>query len=301
MIRLDRRGFTLAELLISLVLLGIISTAIYQLLVRNQQVYRSQVARVDLNAAIRTAISIMPSDLRELNAGDTIDSDVVAIGPNAVTFKAARNLYVLCQLPVDLGGTVALIFWNDLRREFSTPVGWYGIRPLDPARDSIVVFAEGDSTTRMDNYWMHANVQSAGVAGTACPGGRPSLTVQVSNLEPNDADEDILVGAPARTLELVQVLSYNGADGNVWMGMRRFVKAGGWTDVEPLLGPLAPGGLTFTYYDAAGNVTNVPADVRRIRLAVIGETAVPVRTTTGAVGYIEDTLAAEIALRNNPR
>jgi len=42
---LGRRGYTLVELIIALVLLGIVSGAIYQVLVNNQRVYQAQTRR----------------------------------------------------------------------------------------------------------------------------------------------------------------------------------------------------------------------------------------------------------------
>src|SRR5438093_9125055 len=45
---LGRRGFTMIELLIALVILGIVSAALYKVLVTNQRTYLAQTQRIDL-------------------------------------------------------------------------------------------------------------------------------------------------------------------------------------------------------------------------------------------------------------
>jgi prepilin-type N-terminal cleavage/methylation domain-containing protein len=58
---MNRRGFTFIELLVSMVLLGVVSLAVYQLLTNNQRLYRQQAERSDLNATLRGATSILRS------------------------------------------------------------------------------------------------------------------------------------------------------------------------------------------------------------------------------------------------
>src|SRR2546426_635946 len=65
---LTRRGFTLIELMIALVLLGLVSTAVYKVLVNNQRVYLAQTQTIDLQQNIRAAAAILPAEFRELDA-----------------------------------------------------------------------------------------------------------------------------------------------------------------------------------------------------------------------------------------
>src|SRR5256885_13674580 len=65
---LARRGFTMIELLIALVILGIVSAALYKVLVTNQRTYLPQTQRIDLQQNIRAAVTILPAELREINA-----------------------------------------------------------------------------------------------------------------------------------------------------------------------------------------------------------------------------------------
>src|SRR5438046_2476545 len=61
---LARRGFTMIELLIALVILGIVSAALYKVLVTNQRTYLAQTQRIDLQHNNRAAATILPAALR---------------------------------------------------------------------------------------------------------------------------------------------------------------------------------------------------------------------------------------------
>src|SRR6266511_5330048 len=93
---LTRRGFTLVELLVALVLMGIVSAGIYRVLVNNQRIYQAQTQRIDLSQNIRAAGTIMPSELREADANE---GDVIAISPTTITFRAMRWMGYICNLP----------------------------------------------------------------------------------------------------------------------------------------------------------------------------------------------------------
>ncbi|HYR99440.1 MAG TPA: prepilin-type N-terminal cleavage/methylation domain-containing protein, partial [Gemmatimonadales bacterium] len=67
---LTRRGFSLIELMIALVLLSLVSAAVYKVLVNNQRVYLAQTQTIDLQQNIRAAAAILPAEFRELDAAD---------------------------------------------------------------------------------------------------------------------------------------------------------------------------------------------------------------------------------------
>jgi prepilin-type N-terminal cleavage/methylation domain-containing protein len=279
----SHRGFTLVELLIALVLMGIVAASIYQLLVSNQRIYRQQTQRVELNDNIRSAIGILPGELRELNATDPLGSDIVEMSDSAITYKVTRNLYFVCQ---NVGNAAEL--YVDTAR--------IGLRGLDPNTDSLVIFADSVSTKRTDDRWIHANLIRV-ESGNNCPGGGPSfkLTFFPAVL----VSDSVLAGAPVRGFEVVEARKYRDANGDLWLGSRRWNKSTGWSTIQPLVGPLEGTGLGFAYFDATGATTTDRAQVARISITVIGRTAEPVRLSAGGIGYLVDTLVTQVALRNN--
>jgi prepilin-type N-terminal cleavage/methylation domain-containing protein len=282
-----RRGFTLVEMLVALVLMGLVGTAIYQLLVSNQRLYRQQTQRVEVNENARAAMSILPGEIRELDAGDPAGSDVVAMTGTALTYKAMRSLYVLCQPPNT--GALQLTVDNTLV---------YGLRRINLTQDSVVVFAENDPMTRTDDQWLHANVTAATV-GTACPGGGASLLLTVSGITAG-ALAGVQTGAPLRGFEVSQVLLYTDAAGDRWLGGRTYQKsAGTWSGTQPIVGPLSSTGLQLTYYDGAGAVTALPGAVARVAVTVESKSSRTVRAA-GGMSYLLQDLVTQVAVRNNP-
>jgi len=61
-------GFTIIEVLVALVLLGLVSAALYRVLVNNQRSTWPRRQRIDLSQNIRAASTILPAEFRELDA-----------------------------------------------------------------------------------------------------------------------------------------------------------------------------------------------------------------------------------------
>src|SRR5256714_11784450 len=155
---LARRGFTLIELMIGLVLLGLVSTAVYKVLVNNQRVYLAQTQTIDLQQNMRAAASILPAEFRELDAAD---GDITGMGPDSIRMRAMRQLAFVCSQPV-LGGGIGQI--NLLVR--ATPI--YGNRQTFSPWDSILVYWDGNRRLRTDGTWLPAQIQSV-TQGPVCP------------------------------------------------------------------------------------------------------------------------------------
>ena len=99
---LARRGYTLIELLIALVLLGMVSGAIYKVLVNNQRLYLAQTQQIDLQQNMRAAAAILPAEFRELDAAD---GDIRAMSATSIRIRAMRLLGWACLTP-PLGSSI---------------------------------------------------------------------------------------------------------------------------------------------------------------------------------------------------
>ena len=286
---MTRRGFTLIELLVGIVLVGIVGGAIYQVLLNSQRVYTMQTERAAMNQNNRAAIAILPSEFRELNPSDSLVSDIADMDVNSIEYKAMRNLFLVCSQPVDNGNNGTLVVESQ-----GFGLRWW----FDLGRDSVVIFAEGSPATRMDNHWVHANL--AGQTNGTCRGGGPGLLLTLTNVTPLNGLSDVSPGAPLRAFEMMRILTYQDVAGDEWLGAQINVKGSGWTTTQPMLGPLAPGGLTLTYADETGSTTSQEEDVARIGMTVIGQTTGPVRGASGMAPGV-DTLVTSVAPRNGNR
>jgi prepilin-type N-terminal cleavage/methylation domain-containing protein len=298
------RGFTLVELLIALVLLGMVSTAIYQVLNTNQRTYLAQTQRIDMQQNIRAGSAILPGEFRTLDAAD---GDIQQMTATSITIRAIRKLGFMCVPPVLGGGLGQNVFTARV-------LPAYGNGPF-AVNDSVLVYFEGDPTTRSDDSWIPGQVQklAAATAGGCPDAGTPGaphpgyvVTLQspwpVGNaptgLNFNTANA-ITNGSPVYAFQTVTYALWQSPSDNRWyVGMTVAGQA-----TQPLIGPLTgSNGLTFNYYTAAGIVTANPAQVAQIEIILRAETVAQIRPGyTNAPAYQIDSVDTRVALRNNPR
>ena len=97
----QRRGFTLIEVLLALVIMGVVTGAIYRLLNTNQRLSLAQAEQVNLQSNVRTGSLVVPNELRELNTVlgslDATRNDVTVANADGITYRAMRGLGFLCQ------------------------------------------------------------------------------------------------------------------------------------------------------------------------------------------------------------
>lgn len=280
--RTRRAGFTLIELLVAMVLMGIIGAVTMRLMVNMQRGSRAQSQRVSLQGNMRAGISLLPSELREISAGDVLIAD-----PDRIRYRAMRSAGVACAVTTN---TVTL------RNELL-----FGYRPVEAVRDGVFLFLDDNIATAGDDTWLRLLV--TGVNASACPDGDPATQLTVLNAATGAAMEQVAhvdkveVEAPVRAYEVMEFRLYE-ADGRFWLGGQSISTAG--SQVEPVLGPLTADGLLFTYRDRTGAATGVLANIRTIEVALNGETEAPITNGSYYNTIVEDSLTARVRLRNAP-
>ena len=278
----NHRGFTLIELLVVLVIMLVVTGGIFKLLNTTQRLSRAQTERVDLQSNVRTAVLVVPSELREISTyagGGTDRNDITDQQPTSITYRAMRGIGFICDAPSA----------TEIRLRRTT---WSGYRDPKEARDSLYVFIENEEDLTTDDAW-----QAGGIIGVSpgnnCPDGNPAITLklQAPGIDPQAA------GTPVRTFELMQ-LSLYPADGKFWLGAKSV--GGGDPGPQPLLGPLTATGLKLKYLDANGAETATKADVKSIYLSVQGETSRQVSSRGANMDYrlLRDSLVSQVSLRN---
>lgn len=278
LIRHCRRGFTLAEIMVVLVVTLLVTAAVYSLLITTQRLTRTQAQRVALQTSVRTGALIVLNELAELSTvagGAPSQNDVVAIGTSAITYRAMRGVGFVCQTP---GPTVVRL----ARSSFS------GHRDPQAGRDEAYVFAAGNPAGETRDAWVALRILSV-TSSSPCPGpAGPAITLTLSG---SPASEPLEPGTPVRITELVEMRLYR-ADDRSWLGARS-VNTG--EAIQPLLGPLTDAnGFELKYLDAFGSPTTDRTDIRSIRVGLRG--------MLGGSGEdpAPEELVTQVALRNSP-
>jgi prepilin-type N-terminal cleavage/methylation domain-containing protein len=280
----QRRGFTLIEVLLALVIMGVVTGAIYRLLNSSQRLSLAQAEQVSLQSNVRTGSLVVPNELRELNTvvgGSLEQNDIILpLADDAITYRAMRGLGFVCQAPVA----------GELRILQST---WTGLR--DPAgdRDGVYLFNDQDVDDDGDDGWLPVDI--TGVTASDC-GGALAFRLATADVIP----ASVKIYTPVRLYEVMELKLYSDADGEWWLGARSV--SAGEVDLQPVLGPLTAEGFKLAYLDSNGDETAVEKDIKSIRVTVRGLTEDAVRQGgSGAMGHPEDVLVTQVLLRNSIR
>ena len=273
-----RAGFTLVEMLLAMIIFVATASLIHASMRLMEKVHRTAGERAGAQVATRSGSQTAAAELREVNnvaGGGT--SDLVAIGGNSVTYWAMRNSGMTCQVNN-----------NEVRVKLGPTYSGYR-RPV-MIRDSLLVFADRDSLTAADDQWVQLPILGPATTST-CPDGSAALALNTTGL----VVADYHVPGPVRTFELMR-LAITSSGGRQYLGAQSLSGSGG---MEPVIGPLAAGGLQLVYRDQAGSPTAIPSAVRTIDLTVRSQGYRPVTTLGGGVGgMLRDSLALRVLLRN---
>jgi prepilin-type N-terminal cleavage/methylation domain-containing protein len=295
-----RRGFTLVELMVALVLMTMVGGVTYQLLLNTQRVSRAQSLHTDLQDNVRIGALVVANELREVGydnvpaailaaewpGAPASSPDLMLAEPGRVQYKAMRGMGFVCSI-----GPTQLIYRD---------AAYQGIR-LPTTTDSVAVYVEDKANTNADDVWIHGQITS--VANQNCPDGRPGhkLVLTYPPWEGGKVAARVVLGGPFRIFEPMEI-RYYAAGGKSWLGMRSLSTG---EEIQPILGPLADEigdqrGFTLTYLDVNNAPTAVLDNVRTIGITLKGVTSAPIRPTGygGKTAVDSLQLTTRVALRN---
>lgn len=274
------RGFTLVELLMGLIIMGLVAAALSRVFISQQRLTVAQVEQASVQSNVRTGTLILANELKEIANGVSGGNDIKSFSATSLTYRAMRSFAVACGMT---SGSV---------RIRQTPI--YGARPITAGRDSMLLFVEHNSSTTSDDEWVRLPITGITVSTCLTPDAGPAYRLASSGLPiPGEVKFD----APVRTFEIMEVGPVL-AGGHNWLGARS-VSAG--ESLTPVAGPITVAGLTFTYLDADGAVTGTRSAIRSIRITLRGQSDWNVRPG-GALGVplqpLLDSLVTLVTLRN---
>jgi prepilin-type N-terminal cleavage/methylation domain-containing protein len=287
----NRKGYTLIELIVALVVLLVVTGSLYKLLVSTQRLSRAQAERVDLQSNVRTASVVIPAELRELNTvvgGTVLQNDIISMTATTIRYRAMRGIGYICQTP-----TIGEI------RVFAattpaTPGSWSGLRNPVAVRDAGYVFYDLDDALSTDDSWLPITITGVNTASTC--GGVAAYALTIA---PTVAQlPSIPVLTPVKLYEVMELSLYTSG-GQSWLGAQSI--SGGELAPQPVLGPLVAGsGLSLAYLDNSNVATTNVNNVKSIRLTVIGLSNQAIASHGGSsqTSIVQDTLTSQVSLRN---
>jgi Tfp pilus assembly protein PilW len=270
-------GFTLAELLVYIVIAGIVMASSYRLMIMQSRAFSKQREVLDVRDTERSAISALAWDLRHSEMGG---GQLAVMNPGSITLRSIQGFGIVCAKH-PLLPRVAL--WKTGGAFAAT------------ADDSAMIYSVGRDQWRIVRINQVGTPAAMGVPNCALPGAPvPDVVVQITVLSKLDTSR-IIVGAPLRSYRRMEYTEI-ASTGRWWLGRR----IAGATGFEVMTGPLlapASGGLTFTYYDTLGAVTANSAAVRSVGVTLRAQSFKRSRFFGGTLVFQGDSLTTRIALR----
>lgn len=271
----DRRGFTVIELVVAMVLGAIVMTGVVQMMIVQGRGYRKQREMIDVRETARQAVALLSWDLRQSLTGG---SPLAVMGPGMVALRSPRGLGTICAKHPTLA---RYGLWK---------TGGNIVAGVD---DSAMVYQLGRDKWTVLKITAVGTPAAMGVTACAWPGARPPDVVVEFGVGTKTDTSYIKVGAPFRSFRRVEYAEYQ-LNNRWWLGR----KIGAAASYDQLTGPLvAPAnGLTFTYYDTLGAVTANPSAVGSIAFTLRTESFKNTYVGT-TFAYQRDSLTTKVALR----
>jgi prepilin-type N-terminal cleavage/methylation domain-containing protein len=275
-------GFSLAELLVVVVLGALVMGSIYQMVVMQDRTTREQYAIVETQQNARMTLSVLTSDLKEISAAD---GDVTAADSTSISFRALRKAGIAC-------GKDPLNNYLD--------VGELGDAFV--AGDSVLVFADGANTSSSaDDTWLRLRVTAVAVG--VCAANPLNATVVRRLTFGGSPLANVQSGALVRSFLPTRYRLVNNGE---WGQLMR-TENGTETAIIDKLATLADGGLRLRYFDINGNaITSANlanaasrAQIMRMQVKVRGKGVSQV-SRTGTNRY-QDSLVTTVYMRGNQR
>ena len=285
-------GWTLAELLVSLALLGGVMGIAAHFAVSQLRFFQAATEVVSLKAKLSQAGQIVGALARSVSPAD---GDILAATDTALEILAPVGTAIVCDATP---GSILVPAPSSLR---GNTFGAYYATP--DAGDRIGAFLDDSLGTT----WMTLMVAQPPASAGLCP----TLGVPAWRLMTREPFA-LSFGVPVRILRPLRISFYKSSDSKWYLGAKDWNGASGqFNGIQPVLGPFSPfnrdaerSGLRFVYRDRDGLELNEPIDTRRIAAIVVVSRAgterpiLLVGTAASLPKSFEDTSSTTVALRN---
>jgi prepilin-type N-terminal cleavage/methylation domain-containing protein len=305
-----RRGFSVVELMVVIVLLGIVMGSLMGVISKQQRFYRGAREIMETRGSVRQGIEVLRAELRGASSvgGDLYPNQ---LNETSIELRSTTGSSVICSIPA-IGGNGLVVPPAGQLGTTANPGGVLSMWRDEPQiGDSVLIYDAGPLGDVDDDSWTPLR-EITGVAPVvgAC-GGTPFVTA-------DDAGKSgyaltvspaltitIPVGTPIRVFRRVRYELFQASDARWYLGFSECQPSRSpvCSPLEAVSGPYRPlsqvgqSGVGFYYYDVNGAPTTNPALVAKIDVAVRGQSE-QVTSPTAVQPYFRDSSRVSIGLRN---
>lgn len=299
----NRRGLSLAELVVVIALAGLVGGTILGTITRQQRFYRGASELLYVREGVRDAMEVLSANVRETSVADTVR----AAADSAIEFFATVGGSVVCQI---MGNDVGLPATHSSGNSLSA-------FRAEPDTGDLALFHVDSAGTneRWERRRISGFVQQS--LASSCPptsrlsrqsdldaglkGFVATLTEPLSN--------DVRPGAVVRFIRRERYSLYRASDGDWYLGYRRCNAIGtsACGTVQPVSGPYRAysrdpraTGLFFEYFDAAGqplDVASAPLGLARVDVTARSESGHLLPSDGPFARRIADSAIVSVAIR----
>jgi prepilin-type N-terminal cleavage/methylation domain-containing protein len=298
----SRPGFTLAEMLVVMVLLTIVGGSLMNVLSKQQRFYRGVSDLGDLRSQLRQAEAVMSSDIRGMSS---IQGDIVAMSDSSIDFRYTIGSSIVCTKAPSIVTLPPLTLQSG-----NTLTSWI---QKPEVGDSVWIFDEGNNASAStDDTWQGNKITGFVPSPGACP---PPTYTALADATSNSwtmtlqstLSNTIPVGAAMRFVRRAHYSLYHTTSTSPWYLGYTCSACGTGATIQPIAGPFNgytdvqtpdTSGIRFTYFDSTGAVATLPAQVARINIVIRGHTRAYLNVPGLKQGIYYDSVRTDIAVRN---
>lgn len=161
--RSGRAGFTLAEIIVSVVILGVLGTALTRLMLAQSRLYALQRGKRDARAVGRASMNLMFSDLRMVHDGADAPGGVLLASPNSLSVRVPYAVGLVCGNVT--GSTVVSMF------------------PLDSAAKAMAKYAGYAWRNRLTKQYTYVAVSDTVGNAPVTPSASPTTCTSTAKIK----------------------------------------------------------------------------------------------------------------------
>jgi len=293
----DRRGYTLAELMIAVSILGIMGTLVAQIMMSQQRFFQRLSEQTNVRRELRNTLGTLPTELRGLSSAG---GDISAFANTSLTFRSTIGTSVVCDKSASTSIDVPP---NNAAR--TTVSNWV----VQPGVGDTIFALRHDSSGVVGDYWSAHRITAVGTSAGYCPtsvytdvlldAGKVRYRFTVTPALP----DSVAVGSALRFTRSAKYELATQSSGR-WYLQRSELQGGAWSTPVVLSGPYVPpavsstGGLVLSYFDSTGAAVAVGGNPRRIARIDVMLRALAQMGATSKSAAPNDSVRLSIALRN---